>query len=78
MQLQLRYFASLRDAAGIDGEAISHDGDAIALYQHLAARHGFRMPRERVRLAINGAFVEWTQLLREGDEVVFLPPMSGG
>ncbi len=78
MQLQLRYFASLRDAAGVDSEAVTHDGDAVALYEQIAARHGFRMPRDRVRLAVNGGFVAWTQALHDGDEVVFLPPMSGG
>jgi len=78
MQLQLRYFASLRDAAGIDSETLLHEGDAITLYQRLVDRHGFKMPRERVRLAVNGGFVAWTQPLHDGDEVVFLPPMSGG
>lgn len=78
MQLQLRYFASLRDAAGVDAETVTHDGDAIALYGRLAQQHGFALPRDRVRVAVNGEFVAWTQPLRDGDEVVFLPPMSGG
>ena len=78
MQLQLRYFASLRDAAGVDSELVKHDDDAATLYELLVVRHGFRMPRDRVRLAVNGNFVSWSQPLRDGDEVVFLPPMSGG
>lgn len=78
MQAQLRYFASLRDAAGVDGEVVTHGGDAVALYEQLALRHGFRIPRSRVRLAVNGAFVDWAHVLADNDEVVFLPPMSGG
>ena len=78
MQLQLRYFASLRDAAGVESEAVAHDGDAVSLYERLARQYQFTMPRERVRLAVNGDFVAWTQPLNDGDEVVFLPPMSGG
>lgn len=78
MQLQLRYFASLRDAAGTDAEVVTHEGDAAMLYDQLTVRHGFRMPRDRVRLAVNGSFAAWTQTLCDGDEVVFLPPMSGG
>lgn len=78
MRLQLRYFASLRDAAGSDCEIVEHAGDAASLYALLAARHGFALPQSRVRLALNGVFVPWSQALHEGDEVVFLPPVSGG
>lgn len=78
MRVHLRYFASLRDAAGIDSEIVEHAGDACALYAAMATRHGFVMSRERVRLALNGAFVAWDHALRDGDEVVFLPPVSGG
>ena len=65
-------------AAGVDAEVVEHAGDAIALYDRLAQQHRFTMPRERVRLAVNGDFVAWTQPLTDGDEVVFVPPMSGG
>ena len=78
MRLQLRYFASLRDAAGIEAEVVEHAGDAASLYAAVSARHGYTMPRERVRLAVNGAFARWDHELNEGDEVVFLPPVSGG
>jgi sulfur-carrier protein len=78
MRLHLRYFASLRDAAGVDAETIEHIGDAVALYAAQAERHGFKLPRERVRLAVNGAFVAWAHELVDDDEVVFLPPVSGG
>ena len=78
MQLHVRYFASLRDLAGRDAERIEHAGDAVSLYERLAHRHGISMPRSRVRLAVNGAFVACTQTLHDGDEVVFLPPVSGG
>ncbi|HQW82075.1 MAG: MoaD/ThiS family protein [Rhodanobacteraceae bacterium] len=78
MRLSVRYFASLRDAAGCDHESIVHQGDAISLYQRLAQQHRFTMPQSRIRLAVNGALVPWVQALGEGDEVVFLPPVSGG
>jgi len=78
MRLQLCYFASLRDATGCEAESVEHAGDAASLYAVLSARHGFVLPLSRVRLAVNGAFVPWSQALREGDEVVFVPPVSGG
>ena len=79
MNYRVLYFAALRDRAGIDSERVaSHAADARGLYAELRARHGFAMPEERLRVAVNGAFAAWEQPLRDGDEVVFIPPVSGG
>lgn len=78
MRVRVRYFASLRDAAGCDEEQVDAAGGLAALYEALAARHGFRLPRERLRVAVNGDFAPWDATLAEGDEVVFIPPVSGG
>ena len=78
MNLKVLYFASLRDAAGRDTEAVEHAAGLSLLYDELAARHGFRLARSRVRVAVNGEFVEWDHVMGEGDEVAFLPPVSGG
>jgi sulfur-carrier protein len=77
-ELTLRYFASLRDAAGRDDERIPHQSDALKLYRDKAREFGFTLPPERLRLAVNGQFVPWSQPLQAGDDVVFIPPMSGG
>lgn len=79
MNYRLLYFASLRDAAGRSGETVaSTAGDVRALYVELAARHGFTFAPERLRVAVNGAFTGWDRALADDDEVVFLPPVSGG
>ena len=79
MSYRLLYFASLADRAGCSGETIdSIAPDPAALYDEVAARHGFVLARARVRVAINGRFADWRQSLEPGDEVVFLPPVSGG
>ena len=72
------YFASLRDAAGGDRETVVHDGDLRALYASLRERHGFALPVERLRVAIDGAFARWDDVPGEGAEVAFIPPVSGG
>ena len=72
------YFASLRDAAGIDSEAVDHDGDLRALYLALRTKHGFALPLERLRVAMNGTFARWDDMPGEGAEVAFIPPVSGG
>jgi molybdopterin synthase sulfur carrier subunit len=78
MRVTVRYFASLRDAAGIDAESVETGGELGALYEQLRTRHAIAMDAQRLRVAVNGAFVAWTSTLRDGDEVVFIPPVSGG
>ena len=78
-RLKLLYFASLRDAAGVAAEDVDTDApDLAALYDGLRARHGFTLPRERLRVAVDGAFAAWGDAPREGSEVAFIPPVSGG
>ena len=79
MKYRLLYFASLREAAGCNEETVdSNARDARALYAEIAARHGFSFTVERLRVAVNGAFTGWDHALSDGDEVVFVPPVSGG
>jgi len=73
------YFASLRDAAGVASEVLDSDAnDLRGLYVALRARHGFTMPWEQLRVAVDGAFARWDNALQVGSEVAFIPPVSGG
>ena len=79
MKYRILYFASLRDAAGRDSEDCSTaTTDATDLYAQLRQRHGFTLGHERLRVAINGEFARWDRALADGDEIAFLPPVSGG
>lgn len=78
MSVTVLYFASLRDAAGREAEQVPTPGSLAALYAGLRARHGFALPQERLRVAVDGAFVEWDSKVREGAEIAFIPPVSGG
>jgi molybdopterin converting factor small subunit len=53
-------------------------GTPEGVYRELRARHGFTLPPERVRAAVNGDFVAASATLQEGDVVVFIPPVAGG
>ena len=73
------YFASLRDAAGMASETIESDAaDLRTLYEQLRIRHSFMLPIDRLRVAAGGAFARWDDALREGSEIAFIPPVSGG
>ena len=73
------YFASLRDAAETGSERIDTEApDLRVLYLELRARHGFALPVERLRVAVDGAFARWDDSPRDGSEIAFIPPVSGG
>lgn len=75
----VQYFAQLRQARGLGQETITTAAErADALFDALAMQHAFTVPRGAVRVAVNDAIVRWDSPLREGDSVVFLPPVSGG
>lgn len=77
--VRLLYFASLRDATGCEVEVVdSTAADLAALYAEAAARHALGWPRERLRVAVDGAFARWGDPLADGSEVAFIPPVSGG
>ncbi|HTJ79524.1 MAG TPA: MoaD/ThiS family protein [Rariglobus sp.] len=77
--IRVQYFALLREQRGLPQETLATDAtDARALYAELCARHAFTLPVERLRAAINGDFAPWSAPLKDGDEVVFIPPVAGG
>ena len=78
-RVNVLYFASLRDAAAMGGESVETVApDLRGLYAELQVRHGFVLPLDRLRVAVDGAFAHWDESLHEGSEVAFIPPVSGG
>jgi molybdopterin-guanine dinucleotide biosynthesis protein A len=77
--LQVQYFALLREQAGRANETV-HTAAATprALLSELRTSHGFTLPLEVLKVAINGDFAEWDAPLNAGDSVVFIPPVAGG
>ena len=77
--IEVQYFAILREQAGRRSEQVdTRAATAAELYAELAARHGLRLTRDAMRVAINEEFGEWQQALASGDRVVFIPPVAGG
>ncbi len=73
------YFASLRDAAGTERETLQTAAkDLRTLYLELQQKHGFVLPADRLRVAVDGAFARWEDAPAEGAEIAFIPPVSGG
>ena len=74
-------FARLREQAGADRFELELPAGATVAdaYADLRLRHPALEPRkEIVRPAVNQEFASWDSPLSEGDEVAFIPPVSGG
>ncbi len=84
MKVKVRYFAILRDIAGVSEEEVEIDcGELRCLIERLRRIHGERLVQAieygignvKIAVLVNG---EPKSKLMEGDEVAFLPPPSGG
>lgn len=77
--VRVQYFAILREQRGLTEETLATAAATPGeLYDELRARHRFTLPRERIRAAVNDEFAAPTAPLRDGDRVVFIPPVAGG
>lgn len=78
--LTLVYFARLREVLGVAGEEVCLTPDIHTvsdLIRHLAAQRA-GLADERLLVAVNQEMVDRTHPLRDGDEVAFFPPVTGG
>lgn len=83
MRIQVRYFAALREALGPAESVDMPEGSTLgALRDALLARggrHAEALARGRaVRCALDQAMSDEAALLRDGAEVAFFPPVTGG
>jgi len=77
--VRVQYFALLREQAGLSEETLTTTARTPGeLYAELATRHGFTLPAEMLKVAVNTEFGDWSQPLQAGDAVVFIPPVAGG
>lgn len=77
--LRVQYYALLREQARRGDERLETAASTPReLYEELRARHGFTLPPELLRVAVNGEFGDWAQPLGANDDVVFIPPVAGG
>jgi len=81
VRIRVLFFGVLRDVTGLreDSIEVPDGGLASSVFEH----YSHRFPRLRemsasIVLAVNQKFCAPTEALAEGDELAFLPPVSGG
>ena len=81
MDVRVRFFAMLRDAAGTEecglvlgpgARGVDAKTVLIERYPRLDGLIGY------ARLAVNQAYQPWEAPLHDGDELGLIPPVSGG
>jgi sulfur-carrier protein len=82
---KLLYFAWVRERIGHADETLAlpdHVTTAGQLMDYLIARGGgyadALAEREKIRIAVNQAYVGETFLIHDQDEIAFFPPVTGG
>lgn len=83
MNIQLRFFASIRESVGTGSESVQTAATTLAaLRDELIARGGpwaEALGRGRaVRVSLNQTMADEAAALVEGAEVAFFPPVTGG
>ena len=83
MKIQIRYFASIREALGRPSEEVLTTSATLgALRSELASRGGAYAqalaPGRPVRMARDQVMSAEDAVLTEGCEVAFFPPVTGG
>ena len=78
-QITVSYFAQLRELAGTPSENIETQSETPAgLFEEIRAKHTIPLKRKGMMVAVNGDFTDWTHILKQGEEIVFIPPVAGG
>lgn len=77
MPVNVKYFASLREAIGRSSDQITVAGTMTVEEIWQQATNDLDRP-ERLLAAINQEYASFTQEVKDGDEVAFFPPVTGG
>jgi len=85
MQIQLRFFAALREQLGVSEETIDVSDDIKTiddLKNDLCKRNALWSEalsgNQVIRCALNQVMVDASTALSDGAEVAFFPPVTGG
>jgi len=82
MKIDVHFYAAAKDLAGCSSSTFEIGSQSLP-QEELRFLVGGRFPSlaaflERMRLAVNGDFVDPSQVVRDGDRVDILPPVAGG
>ena len=83
MKVNIKYFASIREALGQSSETRDTQAKTVAALRDqllaLSPVHAQALSRDKpVRIALDQTLCDESALLQEGCELAFFPPVTGG
>lgn len=80
IRVRCLFFAAYRDVAGTDQLEIELQREVTVseLVRHVRERIGSAALPSRPLVALNQEYAAFDAVVREGDEVAFVPPVAGG
>jgi molybdopterin synthase sulfur carrier subunit len=78
MNITVRYFANMRDQMGRAEETVTLEGDAVTVEDLWGKVSSNRAIPSNVLIAVNMEYTDSSRVLKNGDEVAFFPPVTGG
>ena len=79
MRVKIRFFAFSRELAGIgELEKTMPDGAMLADLRDALFETYPKLADISMRFAVNAVYAPLDQVLHEGDEVAYIPPVGGG
>ncbi|MDC9604685.1 molybdopterin synthase sulfur carrier subunit [Xenorhabdus griffiniae] len=80
--IKVLFFAQVRELLGTDSLELPNDYLTVAHLRHALTEKGERwalaLEEGKVLSAVNQSFVHAEHALKDGDEVAFFPPVTGG
>jgi molybdopterin converting factor subunit 1 len=78
--IRIRFLARLRELTGKETEDLKAPADSRVsdVYEAMRVTYPALPPRDSLRAAVNHEFADWADTVSNGDEVAFIPPVSGG
>ncbi len=77
MDIDVKFFASLRERMGRTSDKVTLAGDEATVADVWGQLSSESMP-SNILIAVNKEYTSLDQVLKNGDEVAFFPPVTGG
>ncbi|MGD8784621.1 MAG: molybdopterin converting factor subunit 1 [Thioalkalispiraceae bacterium] len=76
MTVEVKFFASLRERVGKSEEELDAAGQSVRdIWQQTS---GEQVLPDNMLIAVNMEYVDREYIVKDGDEVAFFPPVTGG
>jgi sulfur-carrier protein len=77
MSIKVRYFASLKESVGRSEDDLTLTG-LLTVHEVWNRVNPDKSLPDNILAAVNMDYVELDNIVRDGDEVAFFPPVTGG